>query len=145
MKKNLFVLLSALLLAVGCSSLPKVYNVEKKTVVLTGGQTMQNAILIGGASKHWVMTAVRPGLITGRLYLRGHQVEVKIPYTDNTYSIEYASSENMYYNAKKSTIHRKYNQWVRNLDLAIYRAATLPARTAVRVETNAQTAVTFEK
>ena len=51
----------------------------------------------------------------------------------------------MYYNAKKSTIHRKYNQRVRNLDLAIYRAATLPARTAVRVETNAQTAVTFEK
>lgn len=63
MKKNVFLLLSALLLAVGCSSLPKVYNVEKKTVVLTGGQTMQNAILIGGASKHWVMTAVRPGLI----------------------------------------------------------------------------------
>ncbi|MBO5012207.1 MAG: hypothetical protein J6C49_07190 [Elusimicrobiaceae bacterium] len=69
------------------------------------------------------MSETAPGVITGRLTLRGHEVEVKIPYTANSYAIEYAGSSNMKYNAKKNRIHPKYNQWVRNLDLNISRFA----------------------
>lgn len=125
MKKTLLMVLLAGLMAAGCRSLAPVYNVENKTVVLSAGTTMQQAILKGGSAKRWTMSAVRPGLMKGVLVARGHSVEVYIPYTQNTYSIEYAGSDNMHYNAKKNKIHPKYNQWVRNLDLAIYRAATM--------------------
>lgn len=123
MKKTLGILLMAAFLAAGCRSLAPVYNIENKTVVLGSGVTMEQAILAGGAAKRWTMSAVRPGLIKGNLYTRGHEVTVNIPYTQNSYSIEYASSDNMRYNAKKHKIHPKYNQWVCNLDLAISREA----------------------
>lgn len=123
MKKTLGLLLTAMLLAAGCRSLAPVYNVENKTVALASGVTMEQAILAGGAAKRWTMSSVRPGLVKGHLYARGHEVTVNIPYTQNSYSIEYASSGNMHYNAKKHKIHPKYNQWIRNLDLAISREA----------------------
>ena len=124
MKKTLFLLVCAGLLGAGCRSLAPVYNVQNKTVVLAANTTMQQAILQGGSAKRWTMSAVRPGLMKGVFVTRGHSVEVYIPYTQNTYSIEYADSDNMRYNSAKKKIHPKYNQWVRNLDLAIYRAAT---------------------
>lgn len=123
MKKTLGFLLMAGLLAAGCRSLAPVHNVENKTVALASGVTMEQAVIAGGTAKRWTMSAVRPGLVKGYLSVRGHEVTVNIPYTQNSYSIEYASSDNMRYNAKKRKIHPKYNQWVRNLDLAISREA----------------------
>ncbi len=123
MKKTLLLVLMAGLMAAGCRSLAPVYKVENKTVILAENTTMQQAILKGGSAKRWTMSVVHPDLMKGVLVARGHTVEVYIPYTQNTYSIEYAGSDNMRYNAKKNKIHPQYNKWVRNLDLAIYRAA----------------------
>lgn len=121
--KKLFVLTALLAVLAGCRSLPQVYNVPQHTVILAEGKTMREAILQGGEGRRWIMSEETPGVITGRLFLRGHEVEVKIPYTENSYAIEYAGSQNMKYNAKKNRIHPKYNQWVRNLDLNISRFA----------------------
>lgn len=121
--KKLFVLTALLAVLAGCRSLPQVYNVPQHTVILAEGKTMREAILQGGEGRRWMMSETAPGVITGRLTLRGHEVEVKIPYTANSYAIEYAGSSNMKYNAKKNRIHPKYNQWVRNLDLNISRFA----------------------
>ena len=121
--KKLFVLTALLAVLAGCRSLPQVYNVPQHTVILAAGKTMREAILQGGEGRRWIMSEETPGVITGRLFLRGHEVEVKIPYTENSYAIEYAGSQNMKYNAKKNRIHPKYNQWVRNLDLNISRFA----------------------
>lgn len=105
-----------------CRSLPPVQTIENRTVTPVG-ITLQEAILAGGAKKGWGMYEMRPGLIRGELVVRGHEVKVDIPYASNTYSIYYADSVGMKYKAKKRRIHRKYNQWVRNLDLAIRQAA----------------------
>lgn len=107
----------------GCRSLPQVYEVPRHTVALAEGKTMREAILQGGEGRRWIMAEETPGVITGCLTVRGHQVEVKIPYSEDSYAIEYAGSSNMKYNAKKHKIHPKYNQWVRNLDLNISRFA----------------------
>lgn len=121
--KKMLVLAAFLAVLAGCRSLPQVYSVPQHTVALAEGKTMREAILQGGEGRRWVMSETAPDVITGRLTLRGHTVEVRIPYTENSYAIEYADSSNMKYNAKKNRIHRKYNQWVRNLDLNISRFA----------------------
>lgn len=120
MKKNLHLIL-AVFLAAACSGLPQVKDVPTRTVTPVN-TTMKQAIFQGGAKKGWAMYEVTPGEVEGQLMLRGHEVRVRIPYTANTYAIHYAGSLNMSYNAKKNTIHRKYNQWVQNLDLEIRRA-----------------------
>jgi hypothetical protein len=63
----------------------------------------------------WVCQISSPGLITGRLNLRTHQADVRIPYSVEKYSIEYVASENLRYDAEKNTIHRNYNNWILNL------------------------------
>lgn len=121
-KISLLAVLCAFVLA-GCRSLPQVYNVPEHAVALAAGKTMRQAILQGGAGRHWIMSEELPGVITGRLDVRGHMVEVKIPYSEDSYAIHYADSSNMNYNAAKNRIHPKYNQWVRNLDVNIARFA----------------------
>ncbi len=77
------------------------------------------AIITACARLGWVCTMAAPGEIKGRLNLRSHQADVRIPYSVEKYSIIYVSSENLRYDAAKSTIHRNYNNWVLNLQRSI--------------------------
>jgi hypothetical protein len=124
--KKIIVMLAVVMLGVACRGSVPVYTVLEKTVTVSPATTMEQAILAGGSRKGWTMRRVTDGLMTGTLFVRTHQVVVNIPYTANTYSVQYADSKNMSYYAKKNKIHPKYNQWVRNLDLAITRAAQAP-------------------
>ena len=119
-KMGLFVGMCILLGA--CNTMP-IYQVNGREVTLREGQTMRQAILEGGIKKGWAMHQVKDGLIQGQLLRRIHEVKVNIPYTDDSYAIEYSDSVNMKYNAKSRSIHKKYAQWVRNLDKAILQAA----------------------
>ena len=123
MKRNLNLVMGVLLLC-ACGGLPKVQDVPTRHLTLAN-TTMKQAIFQAGAKKGWAMYEVQPGEVEGSLSIRGHEVRVRIPYTSNSYAIHYKDSSNMSYNAKKNTIHRKYNQWVQNLDLAIRRAANV--------------------
>lgn len=125
MKKTVILLVSTLL-AGACSSLAPVYEVKNKAVAVDSSTTLEQAIVTGGSRKGWAMSRVQDGLIKGTLFIRDHEVVVNIPYTEDSYSIRYADSVNMNYSANKKAIHKKYNQWVRNLDLAITRAAQTP-------------------
>lgn len=122
MKKILF-LLFTLSFAAACRSYPPVYEVKDRIVTVADGQTLRHAIFQAGQGRRWVMHEEKPGLIKGYLNVRGHEVNVNIPYTQDCFSIEYVSSENMRYNPKKQRIHRKYKQWVRNLETDISRFA----------------------
>jgi len=77
------------------------------------------AIITACARLGWVCSIAAPGEIIGRLNLRSHQADVRIPYSVEKYSIIYVSSENLRYDAAKSTIHRNYNNWVLNLQRSI--------------------------
>jgi len=62
----------------------------------------------------WVMTPNDPGLVTGRIVLRGHTAVVDVRYTPKDFSITYKDSTNLDY--KDGQIHKNYNGWVENLD-----------------------------
>lgn len=77
------------------------------------------AIITACARLGWVCSITAPGKITGRLNLRSHQADVRIPYSTETFSILYVASENLRYDAEENTIHRNYNSWVLNLQRQI--------------------------
>jgi hypothetical protein len=101
-----------------------IYNVVDSPITTACGKQpsldqVTKAIVEAGAGLGWSMAVVKPGLIAGTLNLRGHQAVVEIPYTTQSYSINYKSSKNLKYDAEKQTIHRNYASWVKNLDDAI--------------------------
>lgn len=121
--KKYGILIVLALAAAGCRSYPTVYEVKNQPVALAPGKTMRQAILQAGRGRRWMMHEVRPGLMEARLLVRSHEVTVHIPYTQDTFSIEYVDSNNMKYDPKTNRIHRKYKQWVRNLEVDISRFA----------------------
>ena len=58
---------------------------------------------------------VEPGLIHAVLRRDDWVAEIDIPYTATSYSIKYANSVNLDYNAQKHVIHRNFNKWLTNL------------------------------
>jgi len=101
-----------------------IFNVTDTPVSWMPGADMSadkvaRAIITACARLGWVCTIAAPGEIAGRLNLRSHQADVRIPYSAEKYSILYVSSENLRYDATKNTIHRNYNNWVLNLQRQI--------------------------
>lgn len=100
-----------------CTSRP-IMNVNDAPVVTSGKaatmQDVQTAIVRAGTSLGWVMTPVRPGLVSGRLDLRTHTAVVDVPYDTKAFSIKYKESTNL--NADGTNIHKNYNGWIENLD-----------------------------
>lgn len=82
-------------------------------------RTLYDAIVKGCEDRGWIPSKSANNEITATLDTRGHQVVVKIPYSQAGYEIIYKDSKNMNYNEKKNTIHPKYNQWTANLDKSI--------------------------
>ena len=80
---------------------------------------LARAVVAVCARLGWVCQIVSPGEIHGRLNLRSHEANVRIPYAADKYSILYESSDNLRYDAEKNTIHRNYNNWVLNLQRQI--------------------------
>lgn len=70
-----------------------------------------------GAGLGWAMEDVGPRLIRGTLDLRSHQAVVDIPYDRDSFSIQYAGSNNLNYDG--ATIHSNYNGWVQRLEQTI--------------------------
>ncbi|NCC04387.1 MAG: hypothetical protein EOM37_10170 [Proteobacteria bacterium] len=133
MKKNsaflrilsLMLLAFAMLLISGCRTVP-VRNIENAPIVTTSQanpnmQKIGDAIIKAGTNLGWKMSQKEAGQIIGKLYVRTHRAEVKIIYNHKNYNILYDNSSNLKYNPEKSTIHRQYNNWVKNLDVAIQR------------------------
>lgn len=118
---KLIVAASLLALALsGCTTQP-ILNVDRQAVVTAGrGATMhdvEGAILRAGTGLGWVMTPVRPGLVSGRLALRTHVAAVDVTYDTKTFSIQYKDSVNLDY--ANGNIHRNFNGWIGNLDREI--------------------------
>jgi hypothetical protein len=118
---KIIVLAFALVFALGaCTSRP-IRNVDNDPVVTaTKPATMadvEQAIMRAGAGLGWVMTPVRPGLVTGRLALRTHVAVVDITYDTKSFSIRYKDSVNLEYDG--GNIHKNYNGWIDNLEREI--------------------------
>ena len=98
----------------GCARTAPVDQVHS---IVSAGHTadqVKTAILKAGQKRDWIMTETGPGMIKGRLQSRDHSVQVSIPYTATSYSINYENSLNL--KAADGKIHKNYNRWVNNLD-----------------------------
>jgi hypothetical protein len=100
----------------GCRTAP-IHDLNNQRVPPgVSAERVSKAIQSAGNSLGWSMTQIRPGMIKGTLYIRDHVAKVDIPYSSRSYSIRYAGSTNLKYDAAKHTIHSNYNGWVQNLD-----------------------------
>ena len=78
-------------------------------------KTIGDAIIDGCAVRNWQASQVEEGHMQCTLYIRDHMAKVNITYNTEAFSITYADSSNLKYNAEKNKIHRNYNSWVQNL------------------------------
>jgi len=111
----------ATLFLAGCPHQALVYNVRDAPVLANvdnySADDIRKAIIRAGAGLGWNITEVEPGRLEGTLYLRKHMAQVDIPYSKDSYGIEYKASDNLRYDGEK--IHSNYNGWIQNLDKAI--------------------------
>lgn len=92
------------------------------TQKLDTAQVLQ-AIKLGAASQHWVISNVENGALNATILVRQkHTVVVHIKYDTDKYSIHYQDSTNMKYEKSsdgQAIIHPFYNKWVAALNEAI--------------------------
>ena len=102
----------------GCTSAP-IRNVSDAPVVTGSGKAVtadqvRTAILGAGKGLGWSMTPADPGLVVGRITLRGHTAVIDVRYTPKTFSIQYKDSID--FNYQNGQIHKNYNGWIENLE-----------------------------
>jgi type II secretory pathway component PulK len=111
----------ALFTVIGCTSTP-IHNVNNAAVTHAAGKALsadqvRQAIVRAGAALGWQIKDDGPGKLTGMLQLRKHTAVVDVPYSSNSYSINYKSSVNL--DEKDGKIHKNYNGWIQNLTQGI--------------------------
>ena len=120
LRKTFFVaMIVVTMVLVGCRSTP-VYNVTDMPVTASSNakaEDVKKAIFAAGASLGWQMKEVEPGHIVGSLFVRKHSAIVDIPYSTESYSIQYKDSTELGYDG--TNIHSNYNGWIQNLNRAI--------------------------
>jgi len=89
-------------------------------------EEVRDAIANGCKGKGWRPVMDGETKITCSILVRGkHYAEVSIPFSATNYSILYANSRVLDYDAERQRIHRNYNGWVLNLNGSIQRQFAL--------------------
>jgi hypothetical protein len=97
-----------------------------------GGQAgsldkVQKAVFAGLAAKGWSGSLLEPGHAHGVLTRPDWRCEIDVFYDTNKFSIRYANSEHLDYDAPKHVIHRNFNRWLVLLREQINIAMSNPA------------------
>ncbi len=116
--------LAALAIAIavaGCNSMP-IQNVSQAPTTTATGKALSKeevraAIVRAGSGLGWQMTDEGANMLVGSITLRKHAAVIEIPYSANSYSIKYRSSQNL--DEKDGSIHKNYNGWIQNLHRSI--------------------------
>jgi hypothetical protein len=128
--KHLVFLLAAALVSVGAAARDSAPLVNYDNVpVVTGSGKPASAQAVGVAISNaaasgkrvWSVTRTAPDKLRATYNVRQHMVAVDIGYSEKTYSIHYAASDNMRYGeaSGKQVIHPFYNNWVDELKRGI--------------------------
>lgn len=132
------VLSLVLILATGCDRARPLYQVENQPLPIQSTplslKEIEKRIITAGQSRNWSVRALSPGRMVGQTSWKRHSAVVSIDFDETAYSIRYKSSVKLL--AGKATyegpyqgqfvIHRRYNQWVRQLKSAIDFELSLP-------------------
>ena len=126
-----FALISLLLVATACNFMTsKVVDIQGAKVTLPNGvaasnQVTRDAIVRALVERTWTVEAEEPNTIVASVSAGGHSATAAITYDDLTYSIKHMeSSAGLKYDGQY--IHRRYNQWIKNLRKTIDKQLLLP-------------------
>ncbi len=126
----LFVAIASL--CVGSCASPKVYSVHAEPFPARAPSMGEVADLIHDAGERhgWTIEPVAPGKMRGT-YTRGrHVAVVSISYSAEDFSLDYLDSSDLRY--RGDSVHKVYNEWVRELEAAIKREANFRLRSLDR-------------
>ena len=125
---------AALLLAgaqlLGCAMTGIVYRVpvieiRNDTVALAPGSDMTPVILRAASARKWAATVTAADVVRCQFNARSWNIEVDVRHSGNTFSIDYVSSEGLFYRPEQGDIHSTYNRQVEALRQRIKREALL--------------------
>ena len=110
----------------GCAMLGVVYHVpmaqiQNDTVAAPPDVDMTDVILRAAAARKWVATVTAPGVVRCQFSARSWNIEVDVRHSGNVFSIDYVSSEGLFYRPETGDIHMTYNRQVEALRQRIKR------------------------
>lgn len=105
-----------LIMALAACSMKPIQNINNEQIPTYGNGTqpslkdVEQTILTAAKKRGWSARVAQPGLIEASIFVRSHRAKIEIPYTQNSYSINYKNSANLDYDGEK--INRNYNNWI---------------------------------
>ena len=116
----------------GGHPVPIVDPVQAPVVALSGQavtlKLVQGAVISGLVAKGWTPTVVSDHEVHGTLTRPDWRCEIDVTFDTSNYTIKYAASEHLDYNAEKGLIHRNYNHWItllrQQIDAALLKSTT---------------------
>ena len=125
--RKIILLVSFVILLVGCAA--PVLNIENEPIPNPSNarisvSDVEKAILTASQERGWNARVIKPGLIEASIAVRTHRAAVEIPYSQNNYSINYKSSENLKYDSSTNSIHANYSSWIKRLQISIQNAVS---------------------
>jgi hypothetical protein len=114
-----FMALAVFLIGVAaCARHEPVYTVENHPIPAVAQKLtlpeIEKTIMLAGSQRNWRFEPVKPGQLKGRFFDGKHEAIVDVSYSQTAYSIGLNSTMNL--RQTDSTIHGRYNNWIRNLE-----------------------------
>ena len=119
-----FGLVLVLCLLGACTKVQPIYNVEEAIIVTGSGKTptteeVRTAISRAVVAKTWKIDEIDDQRVEAHLVKGKKIARLTVIYSTKKYSIRYRNSVSLLYEAGR--IHRRYNSWVRGLEITINR------------------------
>ena len=127
-----FLLIVSCALLSGCAMLGVVYRVpvvqvQNDTVAAPVDADLTDVILRAASARKWVATVTAPGVVRCQFSARSWNIEVDVRHSGNVFSIDYVSSEGLFYRPEMGDIHVTYNRQVEALRQRIKREPVRPS------------------
>lgn len=117
-------------------------EVRDESVAVSAGTDMSAAIVRAATARRWSATVTAPDVVRCRFDARSWNIVVDVRHTGSTFSIDYVSTEGLFYRPESHDIHNSYNKQVDALSQRIKREAMrAPAVVAVAAAAPAGVAV----
>ena len=108
-------------------------EVRNESVALPPGADFNNVIVSAAQARKWTARVTAPDVVRCEFNGRSWNIEVDVRHSGQTFSIEYVSSEGLFYQPETRSIHGTYNRQVEALRQRIAREAARAPVTPVVV------------
>ena len=110
-------------------------DVRNETVAAAAGTDMSGVIVRAATARRWSATATAPDVVRCRFDGRSWNIVVDVRHSGSTFSIDYVSTEGLFYRPEQRDIHGTYNKQVDALSQRIKREAMRAPVVAAAVPT----------